>query len=377
MNLRLKHLVALLVLGALLIAGCAGGGGSQPTDSTPPPASGGNGSTDDSDSPRTGGMEDEDGELVVSAFGFGADLVKEHIIDKFAAEYGIKVTVETGTNADRLNKLIANKNNPVVDVVLITDYFGQLGIEAGVFQKVNYDNIPELANVYDFALHPEGYGPIYTVNRLGIVYRTDMVDSAPTSWQDLWDPAYAGVLALPDLNISYGMPFLAATARTFGSGDEDVDAAFDALADVKDNVVKFFGRTSELTSLLQLGEVAVAPAGDIFIIDLLKEGLPVAWTVPDEGSFLIANTVQVVAGTKRPATAEAFINFILSKEVQEAAAKHWYDAPVNKNAQLDDENAQYMAYGIDAFEQYTTIDQSWITANRDAWLDRFMREIAD
>jgi len=359
----LSKFLAILAIAALLIAGCSGAKPAATPAAKPAEAP-------KAEEPK------EDGKLVVSAFGFGADKVQKFVIDPFAAKYGIKVEVETGANADRLNKLKANKAAPVVDVVLITDYFAQIAINEGIFQKIDAKNVPNLKNLYPFAVNKDGFGPIYTINRLGLVYRTDKVKTAPTSWKDLWRPENKGVLALPDLTISYGMPFLGATAKTYGKDDTDMEAAFKALKDVKPNVVKFFSKTSELTSLMQRGEVVMAPAGDIFVIDLVKANLPIKWVIPQEGGYLISNTVQVVTGTKRKATAEKFIDFILSKEVQEAAAKEWYDAPVNKDAKLDAETGKYLAYGDEAFKNFKTMDQAFVVKNRDAWLDRFMREIA-
>lgn len=351
-----RRLIGVLALSTMLVAGC---GGAKP---------------DQKGAEQTPAKED--GQLVVSTFGFGADKVQKFIIEPFEKKYNVKVTVETGANADRLNKLKANKANPVVDVVMITDYFAQMGIDQGLFDKVDAAKIPNLQNAYDFAVDKNGYGPIYTINRLGIAYRTDLVKTPPTSWKDLWRPENKGLLALPDLNISYGVPFLSAVASTYGKDAQDMDAAFKALSQVKGNVVKFFGKTSELTSLLQRGEVTMAPAGDIFVIPMLQEKQPIAWVVPSEGSYLISNTVQVVKGTKRKETAQQFIDFLLSKEVQEAAAKEWYDAPVNKQAVVDPAIAPHLAYGEQALKGFKTLDQEYVLKNRDAWLDRFMREVA-
>lgn len=359
MRRSIARALGLVLASTLVLAGCGGSKAPAKTDDSQPAA-----------------QQKEDGKLVISTFGFGADKVQKFIIDPFAQKYGIKVEVETGNNADRMNKIKANKANPVVDVVLITDYFAQIGINDGLFEKVDANNIPNLKNVRDFAVDKNGYGPTYTINRLGLVYRTDKVKEAPTSWKDLWRPENKGTLAIPDLNSSFGIPFLVATAKTYGTGETDTEAAFKALKEVKPNVLKFFAKTSELTSLLQRGEVTMAPAGDIFVIDLIKQGQPVKWVVPKEGSYLIANTVQVVKGTKRKATAEKFIDFMLSKEVQEAAAREWYDAPVNKDAKLDAELGKYMAYGEEALKSFGTLDQAFVVKNRDAWLDRFMREIA-
>lgn len=347
--------VALLTAGTVLLAGCS----SAPKSEAP------------------GAESKGDGKLVVSTFGFGADKVEQFLIKPFEEKYGVDVILETGANADRFNKLKANKANPTVDVVLMTDYFAQMGIEEGLFAKVNAANIPNMAKIYDWAPNKEGYGPIYTVNRLGIAYRTDLVKTPPTSWKDLFSDEYKGKLGMPDMTTSYGMPLLSALAKTYGKDEKDVNASFTQLTAKKQNVLKFWAKTSELTTLLQQGEAVISPAADIFVIDMLKSNIPVKWIVPQEGSYLVANTVQVVKGTKRTETAEQFVDFLLSPEIQAVAAKEWNDAPVNKEAKLEESIAQNLAYGDAAFKDFSTLDQAFILANRNTWVDRFMREVAN
>lgn len=345
---------AILLAGTVLLAGCASGSKSgAPTD--------GKG----------------DGKLVVSTFGFGADKVEQYVIKPFEEKYGIDVILETGANADRYNKVKANKANPVVDVVLMTDYFAQQGIEEGLFQKVDASKVPNLAKLYDWAPNKDGYGPIYTVNRLGIVYRTDLVTTPPTSWKDLFKDEYKGKLAMPDLTTSYGMPMISSLAETYGKDNKDAEAAFTQLKGTKANVLKFWAKTSEVTSLIQQGEAAITPAADIFFIDLLKNNEPVKWIVPEEGSYLVANTVQIVSGTKRSEAAHQFVDFLLSPEIQADAARHWNDAPVNKETKLEESVSKYLAYGEEGFKGFKTLDQAFILANRNQWVDRFMREVAN
>ncbi|MCO6009744.1 ABC transporter substrate-binding protein [Actinoallomurus purpureus] len=317
--------------------------------------------------------------LVVSTFGFGEQQFEQTVVKPFEQQTGIKVTVETGANADRLTKLRVDKNNPTTDVVMISDYFSTIGRQQGLFDKIDPAAVPNLSKIYDFAKDPAGYGPTYTYQLLGTLYRTDKVSKAEaSSWQGLWDGKHKGQIAIPDISVSGGPTFLLATGQTFGTGPTDADTGFRKLKELKPDVLKFFTRSTELTSLLDRGEVVMAPGLDLFAVDLVKAGKPVAWVPPAKGRFLTANTVQLVKGAGNKAGAEKFINYLLDAGVQARAAQAYYDKPVNKGAKVP-ELLTKVAGDAAADPQragYGPADLDLIAKNRDAWIQRFAREVS-
>lgn len=315
--------------------------------------------------------------LTVSTFGFGADRFEETVIKPFEKKTGIDVTLETGANADRLTKLRVNKNDPTVDVVMISDLFAAMGQKQGLFDKVDPEKVPNMAKIYDFAKSQDGYGPAYTYQLLGMLYRTDKVKQPPTV-QTLWDAKYKGKVAVPDLSTSAGVPFLQAVSATYGSGPKDTDTGFKKLSDLKPNVLKFFNRSTELVSLLDRGEVEMAPGLDLFAVDPAKAGKPIGWVPFDKGRYVAANTAQIVKGAKNKAGAEKFLDYLLSADVQEKAAASFSDKPVNKDAKVPAAITKVSgeAASDPAAAGFTSPDLKYSVEHNDAWVDRFQREVS-
>jgi putative spermidine/putrescine transport system substrate-binding protein len=362
----MRKIAASLLTLTVLVAGC-GGATSKPAATAPAaPAE----NKPAAEAPK------EDGKLVISGFGTGADQFQKTVIDAFQKQYNIQVTMEVGNNSDRLTKLQAQKANPVIDVMLISDYFAEIGQKQGLFDKVDAAAIPNLADVYDFAKNADGFGPAYTTNRMGIAYNPEKIPGGIKSWKDLWKPEYKGYIAVPDMTVSYGPLFFSAAAKTYGKNEQDVEAGFQAFKTLKPSVVKYFTKTSEALSLMERGEVYAAPTLDLFVVNQQKSG-KLKWVIPDEGSYRLVNTANIVKGTKRKQTAQQFINFLLSKEVQEAAATAYFDAPVNKKAELPADMANFLAYKDNATKGLNSLDQAFLVKNQQAWVDRFMREVSN
>jgi putative spermidine/putrescine transport system substrate-binding protein len=315
--------------------------------------------------------------LVISGFGFASDRVEETVIKPFEQQTGIDVVMETGANADRLNKLRVNKNSPTVDVMLITDFFAAVGEQDGLFDRVDPAAVPNLSKVYDFAKNPDDFGPAYTYTLLGMVYRTDLV-TQPPSMDLLTSPQYKGKVALPDTAITPGLPFLLALGEQYGSGPRDVDAAFRELGTMKPNVLKFFDRSTEVTSLLDRGEVVAAPGLDLFAVDLVQAGKPLAWQPFDKGRYLMTNRAEIVKGSKNKAGAEKFLNYLLSAQVQQGAAESFHDKPVNPDAKLPDILAKVSGTAANdpAAAGFHPVDMLFVVAHNKEWTDRFMREVS-
>lgn len=315
--------------------------------------------------------------LTVSTFGFGADQFEKTVVKPFEKKTGIDVTVEAGANADRLTKLRVNKADPTVDVVMISDLFAAMGQKQGLFDKIDPKKVPNVSKIYDFAKSTDGYGPAYTYQLLGMLYRTDKFTQPPTL-KDLWDAKHKGKVAVPDLSTSAGAPFLQATAATYGSGPKDTDTAFKKLSALKPNVLKFFNRSTELVSLLDRGEVDMAPGLDLFAVDPAKAGKPIGWAPFDKGRYVAANTAQIVKGGKNKAGAEKFINYLLSADVQEKAAASFSDKPVNKDAKVPAAITKVSgkAASDPSAAGFTSPDLGYAVDHNDEWVDRFQREVS-
>lgn len=314
-------------------------------------------------------------QLVVATWGGSYEKGLREIVKPFEEQNNVEVVFDIGNNADRLNKLRAQKGNPQIDVAFMTDYFSAMANAEGIFDKIDPNNIPNLKNIYDFAVNKDNYGPAYCVDRYGIAYNSEAVSKAPTSWNDLWDPQYKGKISIADISGTSGIMLLAMAARLNGADEHNIDAGFAKIKQLKPNIVNYYVSTSDLLNMFERREIVMAPFMDIFVPQLQESGLPIKWVAPKEGAFAVFDTLNVTKGTKNKDLAEKFINFILDENTQKLIAETTHDAPVNVNTKLDEKLAKTMVYGKDQVKSLIIFDWDYINANRNQWVERWNKEI--
>ncbi|MFD1955580.1 PotD/PotF family extracellular solute-binding protein [Paenibacillus thailandensis] len=338
---------------ALMLAGCGGNGGN------------------DSAGESSGGKQ----KLVISTWGFAEEFYNKEVYEPFEKEHNVEIVLETGNNADRLSKVLQGSSD--VDVIYLSDYYAQQGIEAGAFEKIDRSKLTNLDSIYDIAKAPNGeeYGPAYTIGQLGIAYDPAATGIEITSWSDLWKPELKGKLTMPSITSTSGPMMVDAASIAAGNADFNEDAAFSQLSALNPSVVKYYGQTSEFINMFAQGEASAGPIMQMYLSDL-QEAVPgIKFVTPKEGAYAIVNTLNVVKGSDNKELAEEFINWQLSQEVQEKAAKAKVDSPANKDVTLTEEEAAGVTYGADVVEKLRKLDMSFVNQNLKNWTDRFNREV--
>lgn len=165
---------------------------------------------------------------------------------------------------------------------------------------------------------PDGY---YVGTRLiptVIAYNTNEVDTPPTSWQELTDPAYSGRLVMPNPDVSGAAAFNAAVwLLTDSLGEEWIRAlgGNDVL------VAESNGPTSQA---IADGSRPIGVVVDYLVRDLAAQGSPVAVSYPSEGVPYIAQPAAVFASSDNPEGAQAFVDFLVSADGQTLAVEQNY-----------------------------------------------------
>lgn len=380
----IKKLLAVAMIAAMTaLAGCGGGNqSSQPAESSEPeaPAAESEAEAEESEASDTaaaGEAKDFEGaELVVATWGWTASNVAE-LSAAFEEQYNCKIVIdETSGNADRLNKIMAQKANPEMDIALMSESFAVKANQEGLFEKIDTGVVTNLDNLYDFAKNADGYGPCYSVVRYGIIYDADTVTEAPVSYMDLFSGKYNGQLSLPDMASTAGPYLLVALAEAQGGSQENVDAAFQLLADNKDNIAQFYSASSDVQTGFTTGEIAVSVFMDMNVPTLQEAGVNAQWVEPEEGCFSAAATINVIKDCPNPELAQLYVNYMLSDEVQSQVADKLSEAPTSRNATMPEEKKAYLAFGEDAVAGLRKFDDTYIDSQKADWIERFQREVA-
>ena len=319
--------------------------------------------------------EEEVPTLVISTWPANIDTITANVFKPFEEANNCKIVVDTGNNSERLAKLKENPDG--YDVVYFSDYYVKQAIAADLLLPVDSSKIEGLSDLYEFCQNPNnGYGPGYTVTGFGILYDPTAFDDPITSWKQLWNDDVMSELAVPDITVTSGPYMVEIAGKVAGvSPEENEDPAFELIKKLADNGSIFYSSTGDLVSKFELGEVSVAVCQDFdaSTIRAAKEGLEYV-IVPEEGSYLGINQVNITKSCKNPELAYKFISWLISYDVQYEDALARVEAPANTKVELTEEQADGMCYG-DAVTISSAPNWALYSERTDAWILRYNEEI--
>ena len=127
------------------------------------------------------------------------DDMPQSVLDAFTKEYGVKVNYLTfESQEEAVENILQGK---VYDVAVLENPFIPSLIAAKRLAEIDFHHVPNFknisANFRDLAIDPGNrYTVPYHYGTTGLLVRTDLIGNAVTSWTDLWDPRFAGKMAL-------------------------------------------------------------------------------------------------------------------------------------------------------------------------------------
>ena len=320
----------------------------------------------------TASSADNSGELIVSTFALSEDVIKRDVLDPFSEENDVEITYEVGNSSERFTKL-QNNPNSTIDVIELSQANAATGVADGLFEELDETKVPNLAKLVDGAKDAIATsGAPYTMNSIGIIYNEEAAGMTIDEWSDLWDPSLAGKISIPDITTTFG-PAMLHVASDYKGVDITTDAGaagFEALTELKPNIIKTYSKSSDLANLFQSGEIVAAVVGD-FAFPIISEANPdVQFLVPESGSYANFNTLNVVASSDNKEAAYAFINWKLSQELQTTTASSLNEAPTNVEVELDEATAKNKTYG-DVAQRAKAVDFTFVNENLPDWINQW------
>jgi spermidine/putrescine transport system substrate-binding protein len=294
---------AAAVVALLAVAGCGGGGGDSGLAPAP----------DDPNAPATGTLR---------VFAYG-DTVPDEMLDPFReANPDLELEVATfDSNKAAAAKLAGGFEADVVEVC--TDEMQPLLARGlirpldprGVteFDKLAFSDKPEVRNDAGEVLFvPASAGPH------GLIVDTEAIPEGVDSYADLFDPAYAGNVALEATPLTA----IAITAMALGAEnptqltDEEIEEAKQHLLDNRDSFRAFAESDSSMVNLFKSGEVVLADGGRGTTQAMVDDGLAVEWVAPEEGALSWVCGLAITSKAENLPAAYKLINYYASPEAQ-------------------------------------------------------------
>ncbi|WP_366656948.1 ABC transporter substrate-binding protein [Fodinicurvata sp. EGI_FJ10296] len=315
--------------------------------------------------------------LVINSFG-GAyeDAHRELVIEPFEEMYDVDLQVVTAYSADMLSQLRAQAGNPQFDVAHFSGGQEVIAAEEGLLEPISRDELEYADELYDFAVEglDNGVGPVYSVAAVGMLYNTEALETAPASWQDLWNDDYAGHIVLTDISNTYGLLGLLMINQVHGGDLDNIQPGLDAVSELLDRSV-IVRSSPEIQQNFAQNDAWIAPYAQDYGHTLREAGLPIDFVQPEEGSPAVFITANVVAGRENTDLAKKFVDFSLRAEAQIGWAEALRYSPTNRTAELPEELAAQVLYGEEAMANLVTFDPQVVNDRRSEWTDMWNRMI--
>lgn len=317
----------------------------------------------------------QDRTLTISVYSFAQDEFQELVYDPFEEICDCKIVVETGNSVERMAKIEANRESPVIDMAVLSTHDALSAARKGLLQPIDVSALSNYDKLYDIAKDPLGDNMAvgYTFYATSIAYRSDKVTI--DSWADLLSPELAGNVALPDVTTNQGPPALYMIGKAMGDDDTSLTAPIEAVGEKADDIVTFYVRSSQLAQLMQQEEIWAAPVGRFAWGAFKDNGLPMAWAEPKEGQTGGMNVMVMTANNGNEDLALQFMDFWLSTEVQTALAEALVDSPANAEVVVSDDIAENLTYGADTVSQLHLLPADVILDNREGWLEQWNTKV--
>ena len=306
----------------------------------------------------------QDNHLIINIWGGRWERFwREYIVPPFQQKTGTRVTVDVGLSVNFAANLRATgKDNPQYSYLQLNELVGSLVRAEGYIEQWPESKVPNLKNISPAAFIDEGRGVTIGISPVGISYRKDLVNTPPANWTDLWEnPEFSGKLALFNITNTVGYMFLMASSRIFGSGPFDFEAGFAAIEKLKP--FRQADLASEMAVLLTRGEAVAGPLDIGEVATLQSRGAPLGFAAPTEELFAFDQSFYLIKNGPNQDAACAFLDFMLSEEIQEKLAQEFSLVPANTLVDVSSSVAEQLPEAARDLANVAKFD--WVKANQE------------
>jgi putative spermidine/putrescine transport system substrate-binding protein len=241
-----------------------------------------------------------------------------------------------GNGFQALELLREQRALPSTDVVLLETGVATRATTLGLLVPLDAGALPVMKDLIPQAILPGIAGPALMLDSLVLGYNPAQVARAPQTWRNLWDTAYGRRIALQTPPDPAALALTAVAGGLFGGGSpsQTMEAGLTALTQLAPRVV-LWDPVPDVYTAIAAGDADIgsgwnAPAQS----QAARTPGRFAATIPDDGSPVLATTINLVKGSPQPAAAGTLIAWLLGPKAQRLLTEALYFAPVNTRADI-------------------------------------------
>lgn len=208
------------------------------------------------------------------------------------------------------------------DLIVVTDWLIGKMVRLGWLEELHHDRLSNFeqhaAEVYKDPTYDPGnaHSIPWQAGITGIGYDPNLTGREITSFEDLFDPEFAGRVGMfTEMRDTMNLTLLGMGIVPTEATMEDVERAQQRLLQQRDDgiVRAYYG--NEYADALARGDLAISMAwsGDIFQLQFDNPDLQ--FLVPEEGGILWVDNMAIPTGAEHPADAHEWMNFVYQPEI--------------------------------------------------------------
>jgi putative spermidine/putrescine transport system substrate-binding protein len=267
-------------------------------------------------------------------------------VKPFEAQTGCVVHAKYAGSSDEMVTLMRQSGGEY-DMVSASGDASLRLIRGGEVQPMNVNLVPEWKNFIPQLQSPPHntvggvhYGISLQWGPNTLLYNTQAVKPAPTSWASIYTPQYKGEITVPNnpIQIADAALYLSKTDPSLGISDPyelteaQLGAAVSLLKQQRPLIKKYWALASDEIELFKNGDAVIGAAWPYQYSTLIADHAPVKQIIPVQGATGWADTWMLSAHAKHPNCAYKWVNWVSSPKVQAEQAISYGETPVNTKA---------------------------------------------
>lgn len=253
------------------------------------------------------------------------------ILGEFEKQTGIKVERVAGGAGELLKRVEAEAANPLGDVFWAG---GADSLEAYAEYFEPYERKEKDKLQPELMMSPDNsWAPFHAIPTVGI-YNKNLVseDEVPKGWEDLLDEKWKGKIAFADPTKS-SSAYTQLYTMLLAFEDDGSEGWGYVEKFVKNLDGKILSDSGLVPKSVSDGEFAIGLTLEGEAIRFMESGSDMGIIYPEEGTAVRPSGAALIKGAKNPEEAKQFLDFLVSKEVQELIQRDFYSRSVRTDVE--------------------------------------------
>lgn len=268
----------------------------------------------------------------------------------------VKITIYENSNTVGYPLMVAAKRQDPTKPFVNLGFFNAQTTAQGdlddMWEKLDYSKLENAKDIYPAFRRANQKGIGIGADQLGLIYNTQQIAKAPTSWSDLWNAEYAGKVVFFD----YYWQAVYAAARLNGGNLRKMTPGWNLWSRKANQMIRTIVTSNpQYLQVLTNGTAGLTSYFNGTALQWIRQGAPLKYVVPKEGAINVPVYLQSVKGNT-PVQSEVSADIIgkmLSPKWSGGWANTSVEVPVNRKVKLPAEFKTLPAF------QPATISKLW------------------